>query len=393
MAKDIRAQLLTILRKYELAGDLTLRKEITHIKVFPARQLSSLIAFTYERRRYYVIFDSVAADDMAIVREHILLDAPDTVGEFIRNPLDTSTSAYGVPYLGKDVYLFVKKVVKNRLDQELVKRYPVLSRSTIQKYIKAGYVSVNTVTITVPKYEVTETDSIALLLPEKTNTSTYELPIIYIDDDIIVIHKPTGILTHSKGVLNDEFTVADFFRRYSTYALDTNRPGIVHRLDRDTSGVMVGARTTEAAAMLKKQFADRQVAKHYVAVVRGVPEPLKARIDIPIARNPSKPSTYRVDSKGKPAITDYEVIRTNEHLSLVHLFPKTGRTHQLRVHMNYMNTPILGDRVYGNDSKQATNLKPYRLFLHALSLELTMLTGIKKVFEATLPDEFERAVQ
>ena len=116
------------------------------------------------------------------------------------------------------------------------------------------------------------------------------------------------MLTHAKGALNDEFTVAEFFRRYTTVGLDTNRPGIVHRLDRDTSGVIIGARTPESFDLLKAQFADRKAKKHYVAIVEGTPKQMEAAIDIPIGRNPSAPSTFRVDSKGKPAVTDYEVL-------------------------------------------------------------------------------------
>src|SRR5690606_6293672 len=142
--------------------------------------------------------------------------------------------------------------------------------------------------------------------------------------------------------------VADFFRRYTTNALDSSRPGIVHRLDRDTSGVIIGARNDETATLLKKQLADRTTKKQYIAVVDGHPKLDTAGIDLPIGRNPSAPSTFRVDPKGKPAITSYEVLKSNEKQSLVKLRPRTGRTHQLRVHAHYIGTPIAGDRVYGN---------------------------------------------
>lgn len=391
MTKDVRAQILSILRIFEQAGELTTRKEITHVTSFPERQLSKLITFVYEHRTYYIIFDASAGDDTHIALEHIRLDAPDVQGEFIRSPLERAQKAYGIPFKGKDVYLFMKTIKKTRLDQEVVRRYPEFSRSTIQKYIKAGYVTVNGAMIDIPKHDVTETDDISLSLPAKRDTSSRELPILYIDDDIIVISKPSGMLTHSKGVLNDEFTVADFFRRYTTYGLDTNRPGIIHRLDRDTSGVMVGARTEEAALHLKKQFANRTVKKQYLAVVVGVPEPLKAHIDVPIARNPAKPSTFRVDSNGKSAQTDYQVVKTNGSLSLVELSPKTGRTHQLRIHMNYIKTPILGDKVYGIALPKSHKVE--RLFLHAHTIELTTITSVRRVFSSPVPTEFKAMVQ
>ncbi|OJU88265.1 hypothetical protein BGO17_01750 [Candidatus Saccharibacteria bacterium 49-20] len=288
--------------------------------------------------------------------------------------------------MGKDVYLLTKVVTRTRLDQEVVSRYPEYSRSTVQKYIKAGYVTLNGVPAKSAKQEVTENDDIGLVPPEKTDTSKEELPIIYIDDNVIVVNKPVGVLTHSKGALNDEFTVADFFRRYTTNALDTNRPGIVHRLDRDTSGVIIGARNDETALLLKKQFADRTTKKQYSAVVDGEPKLAKALIDLPIGRNPSKPSQFRVDSKGKPAITAYEVLATNGEQSLVELRPKTGRTHQLRVHMQYVNTPIAGDRVYGNERSAS------RLCLHAHSLEITIPTSKRQTFTAPIPKLFQEMV-
>lgn len=386
MAKSLQAELLAILRKYELAGELTKRKEITNIKEFSERQLSRLVKFNFARQTYFVLYDTSAGDDVNVVLDHIRQDVPDIEGNLVRNPLEGSMKAYGMPHMGKDVYLLTKVVTRTRLDQEVVSRYPEYSRSTVQKYIKAGYVTLNGVPAKSAKQEVTENDDIGLVPPEKTDTSKEELPIIYIDDNVIVVNKPVGVLTHSKGALNDEFTVADFFRRYTTNALDTNRPGIVHRLDRDTSGVIIGARNDETALLLKKQFADRTTKKQYSAVVDGEPKLAKALIDLPIGRNPSKPSQFRVDSKGKPAITAYEVLATNGAQSLVELRPKTGRTHQLRVHMQYVNTPIAGDRVYGSERSAS------RLCLHAHSLEITIPTSKRQTFTAPIPELFQEMV-
>ncbi len=387
MPKSLNAELLAILRKFELAGELTKRKEIKNIKEFPPRQLSQLIKFSFNVNTYYVLYDSSATDDVSIVMDHIHLDAPDIEGRLVRNPIEGNTKAYGMPHLGKDIYLFEKKITKSRLDQELVTRYPEITRSTLQKYIKLGIVTVNGEPATSAKQLVTENDIIALTPPEKTDTSNKELPIIYIDDQVIVVNKPVGVLTHSKGALNDEFTVADFFRRYTTNALETTRPGVVHRLDRDTSGIIIGARNDEAANLLKKQFAERTTKKQYSAVVDGVPKLNEAMIDLPIARYPSAPSTFRVDPKGKAAQTAYKVLETNGTQSLLELKPKTGRTHQLRVHMQYIKTPIAGDRVYGN-AKSAP-----RMCLHAHKLELTIPGSQRKVFTAPVPPEFKEMVQ
>jgi 23S rRNA pseudouridine1911/1915/1917 synthase len=383
VAKSLQAELLAILRKYELAGELTKRKEITNIKEYPERQLSRLIKFTFARQTYFVLYDTSAGDDVQVVMDHIHLDVPDVKGSLVRNPLEHVEKAYGMPHMSKDVYLLTKVVAKVRLDQELTRRYPEFSRSTLQKYIKAGYVTVNGEAAATAKQDVTENDEIGLTPPERADTSGKELPIIYLDDNVIVVNKPVGVLTHSKGAMNDEFTVADFFRRYTTNALDTSRPGIVHRLDRDTSGVIIGARNDETALLLKKQFADRTTKKQYTAVVDGVPKLEKALIDLPIGRNPSAPSTFRVDSKGKPAITSYEVIASNGEKTLLELRPKTGRTHQLRVHMQYINTPISGDRIYGRQDSAP------RLCLHARTLEITIPTSDRRVFTAPLPKEFE----
>lgn len=225
-----------------------------------------------------------------------------------------------------------------------------------------------------------EDDEVTFDLPEKTDYSKQTLPIVYQDKNVLVINKPIGVLSHSKGVMNEEFTVGEFFRSFSSYHADTNRPGIIHRLDRDTSGIMIGALNDETAKLLQRQFADRKTKKTYIAVVDGIPKEQKAIINLPIARNPSAPSTFRVDAKGKSAQTDYEVLATNEKQSLVRLQPRTGRTHQLRVHMAYLGTPIHGDRVYGKKSD--------RLYLHALSLEITIPTSDRRVFEAPLPPEF-----
>lgn len=375
------SEVLGILRQFEVAGELTPRKSITHIRELSFRPGKRIIAFVFDRTPYYILFDAVADDDTAYLLEQVQQDKPDIKGHFVRNPHDES-STYGLRFKFKEIYLFQVRSEKVRLDIELTRRYPDLTRSTIQKYIKAGFVQVNGEVVEKNKFDVTELDDIAVVPPAKTDFSEHELPIIYIDDNVIVVNKPAGVLTHSKGALNDEFTVADFFRRYTTNALDTTRPGIVHRLDRDTSGVIIGARNDETATLLKKQFADRTTKKYYTAVVDGAPKLTEAIIDLPIGRNPSAPSTFRVDPSGKPALTKYEVLDSNGTQSVLSLHPKTGRTHQLRVHMAYINTPISGDRVYGN-VKTAS-----RLMLHAHKLELTIPTSTRKVFEAPLPAVF-----
>lgn len=383
MTKALNNEIMAILRQYQIADEESSRRSISQVKELTPEFARRIISFLFGRTKYYILYDDTAEDDVENILEELRRDTPEIKGVLVQNPHDDKKT-YGLRFKSKEVYLFEVASPKKRLDHELTERYPDLSRSTIQKYIRAGHVTVNGEVHTQPRLEVLSTDVIAMVPPETSDFSQRELPIVYIDDNVIVVNKPAGVLTHSKGAMNDEFTVADFFRRYTSHALETNRPGIVHRLDRDTSGVIIGARNDETALLLKKQFADRKTKKEYIAVVEGVPKIDHAVIDLPIGRNPSAPSTFRVDPGGKEAVTTYEVIANNTELSLVTLWPKTGRTHQLRVHLQYINTPILGDRVYGRASFGD------RLYLHAHSLEITIPTSKREVFTAPVPKEFTK---
>lgn len=373
--------ILDVLRRYELAEDDNIPRNIENIKISHPNPINTLISFRFSNNQLYLLFDDTTDDDVSYALTQIKTKNSNVHGEFIKNPRNSSLT-YAMPFKGKEVYLFEVISDKKRLDSELAKRYPETSRSTWQKHIHAGNIMVNGKVITSSKHEITENDKISIETPETPDFKDNQLPIIYIDDNVIVINKPSGVLTHSKGELNDEFTVADFFRRYTTYNLDSNRPGIIHRLDRDTSGVMIGARNSETAVLLQKQFADRKTKKTYYAVLDGKPKLDTANIDLPIGRNPKKPSMFRVDANGKSAVTKYEIVDTNNKCTLAKLQPQTGRTHQLRVHMKYIGTPILGDKLYGKSAD--------RLYLHAYSLEITIPSGQRQTFTAPLPDELTK---
>ncbi len=381
MVKISSGDALAVLRRFKVAGDEHTPRHIEQLSVTNPTQVSTLAGFRFQKKQYYVLFDDTAEDDIAYVVDQIVRDGQNLTGEVLQNPNDHITT-YALPFKGKDVYVFAETSNKIRLDQEIARRYPEQSRSTWQKYIKAGYVRVNDELATSPKQDITAADTIAVELPAVTNYEDNVLPILYIDDDVIVINKPAGVLTHAKGVMNDEFTVADFFRRYTNWGLDTNRPGIIHRLDRETSGVLIGARNQQVAELLQKQFAKRTVKKQYLAIVSGTPKHDKATIDVPILRNQAAPSTFKVDASGKLAQTTYEVMAHDNDSSLVLLQPRTGRTHQLRVHMKHIGTPILGDKVYGNGSPAE------RMYLHAYSLEITIPTSKRMVFTAEAPESF-----
>ena len=340
------------------------------------------LSFELKKDHYIILRDNSAFDDLNYLENEInKLNDKKLKINLLKNDLSNLTT-YALFYKGKEYYLAKLQKTTKRLDTYLYEHYKEISRSRWQKYIKDSRVSINGKTITTPSYEIDDKAIIDIKLPEEKKFEKEKLDILYLDDNVIVINKPAGILTHAKGADSDEFTVADFFKRYSTYALDTNRAGIVHRLDRDTSGVIIGARNNETANLLKKQFAKRLTKKTYIAITTGIPKLEKARIDLPIARNPKKPATFKISSNGKVAITDYKVLKINENYALIELMPKTGRTHQLRVHLNYINCPILGDKVYG--AKKAD-----RMYLHAEKLEITIPNKGRITFEAKLPKEFK----
>lgn len=377
--KVTASDLLAILRRFKRASDDHVPRHIDQIKHSHPSPINQLVQFRFERNHYYALFDETAEDRSGYILDQLRTVRGHIEGELLENPTSELTT-YGLPFKGKDVYLFVEKSDKKRLDILLAERHPETSRNTWQKHIKAGSVLVNNTPAKNAKQEVSDADSIAIHLPPTQDHSERTLPIIYLDDEVIVVDKPAGILTHSKGALNDEFTVADFFRRYTSVGLDTNRPGIVHRLDRDTSGVIIGARTEEAFALLKAQFSDRKATKTYLAIVKGLPRERKATIDIPIERNPNAPSTFRAGSNGKPATTSYEILAHHDDFTLLKLQPHTGRTHQLRVHLAHIGLPIAGDRVYGKPGE--------RLFLHAYQLEITTQYETRRVFTAPVPESF-----
>ena len=365
---------LKIARLYQLADDNTPVKALRHLNI-QTDESHVLAEFILNKQHFAVLYGSIV-DEESI--DELWPDKP-VNAEVLPNPLDPSFTE--TPFQGKFVMMFRIVPTKQRLDIHLSTAFdPSISRSLWQKYIKAGHVSVNHRVVTAPKFEVDETDEIAVKLPEQEQASA-ELPILYEDDDVMVVNKPSGLLTHAKGGLLTEPTVAEIICAKTSFASDTDRPGIVHRLDRDTSGVLIIAKTADAAAHLQRQFAQRTTKKTYLAVTDGVPKLAAAKIDLPIGRNPAAPSTFRVGPNGKPAQTTYRVLAATDTQALIELKPSTGRTHQLRVHMAHLNTPILGDRVYSKPNAS-------RLMLHAHKLEITLPSGERKTFEAAVPKEF-----
>lgn len=274
-----------------------------------------------------------------------------------------------------------QEYVGQRADVFVAQNLPSLTRSFIKHLFDKELVLIND-QHKKAGFKLRANDTVSILYDESKieQPNKITLQILYEDDDCVVINKPVGILTHSKGAFNPEATVATWMQDY-TEDPGGDRAGIVHRLDRATSGVMICAKNDEALTWLQKQFSSRKVKKTYVAVINGRIEPQQAIIDMPIERNPKKPQTFRAGENGKPAQTEYKVIKTNDRYSLLELKPQTGRTHQLRVHLKYLGHPIVGDNLYGGERAK-------RLYLHALALELTLPNRERRVFVAAIPPEF-----
>ena len=257
---------------------------------------------------------------------------------------------------------------KIRLDILMGEIYKSYNRSSLQKFIENGFVTVDGKLAQKPNQKFEKGAKIDLKIPDIMKNEDLVPETIYEDGNVIVFNKPAGLLSMAKG----EYCPENTLERYGL---------LVHRLDRDTSGVVIMAKNPETQTFLRKQFQDRKTKKTYYAIVEGHLKLKEARIDLPIIRDMKRPTTFRVDPSGKASETYYKVVKENDKYSLVELRPTTGRTHQLRVHMKYLGHPILGDPVYGT--------KAGRLYLHANKLEITLPGGKRTTFEAPLPKEFK----
>jgi 23S rRNA pseudouridine1911/1915/1917 synthase len=261
--------------------------------------------------------------------------------------------------------LFEVEESGERLDLYLAHYLSSYSRTQIQKWIRNGSVTVGGV-LRRPSYPVQEGEWIEVHLPElETEPATVppqEIPldIVYEDRDIAVINKPPGLVVHP-GTGNRDGTLVNalvyHFQSLST-VYGSQRPGIVHRLDRDTSGLMVIAKNNPAHSGLAEQFRSHRVEKTYIGVTWGVWEPSTGWIEAPIARKRKDPTLFTVDPAGRPAQTYYSVLHPTRYLSIVAFHPKTGRTHQIRVHAASQNHPLFGDERYGGGSARVKGYLP-----------------------------------
>ncbi len=284
---------------------------------------------------------------------------------------------------------------KLRLDHFLAKRLPQYSRTRLQQLIRSGFVRLNGAS-TRPRQIVRAGDKIDVRESpvEQIETRPQRIPldILFEDDDLIVINKPAGLTVHP-GAGQREHTLVNALLSHCTTLSGIGgkeRPGIVHRLDKETSGCLVVAKNDLAHRELSRQFADRTVEKIYLALVAGKLRKPAGVIEERIGRHPVHRQRMSVTTKrGRTAKTEYRVVRSNEEASLIECRLHSGRTHQVRVHLHHLGHPVLGDKVYG--VRLVKNFP--RQMLHAWKLGFRHpQTGEWKQFQASVPDDFKEAV-
>jgi 23S rRNA pseudouridine1911/1915/1917 synthase len=297
-------------------------------------------------------------------------------------------------------------IKERRLDKYLHGRFSNFSRVMLQNIIKHGAVKVNG-KIAKPSFKLNPGDKIELILPEPPSKEippeNIPLDIIYEDSDLIVLNKPPDMIVHpARGNTHGTLVnaLAYHYDKLSS-GLGEFRPGIVHRLDKNTTGVMVVTKNDTAQWKVAKQFERRQIKKTYLAVVHGTPELTADRVKAPLGIHPKTREKYTIRPEiGKEAITFYEVIESFRGFALLKLSPKTGRTHQIRVHLSSIKHPIVADDMYGGKAVypwQLQDAEPApqdpvinRVALHASTLEFKHPTTDEIVrFEAPLPEDMQ----
>ncbi len=300
-----------------------------------------------------------------------------------------------------------------RIDSYLASRYPDYSRSVIQKVIDAGAVLINGQP-TKASYKVRIDDQIRVWLPELADDAPVPedipLTVVYEDECFVVVDKPPGLVTHpAKGNWSGTLVNALQFHFDSLSTVGgENRPGIVHRLDRDTTGLLIVAKDDQAHKELARQFEARTIRKEYLALVYGAPSRDADFIERPLGIHPTnreRMAIRPVEEGGKEAVTFYEVLERFDGYALVRCLPKTGRTHQIRVHLAHIGHPILADKAYagraafglgdllGADHPEADRVLLNRQALHAHNLNLLHpRTGEPITFNAPMPDDMAAAL-
>lgn len=294
-------------------------------------------------------------------------------------------------------YIVKKEDENKRIDKLISEKYDNISRVTIQRMINEGNLLVNNNKIKSSyKVNIGDTIEFSLYEPEELNIKAQDIPlnVIYEDNDIIVINKEKGMVVHP-GNGRTEGTLVNALMSRCKESLSgiggKIRPGIVHRLDKDTSGIIIVAKNDKAHINLSEQIKNRKVNKYYVALVRGNVTENNATINMPIARSSKDRKKMAVSEKGKEAITHFKVLKRYNGYTLLEVKIDTGRTHQIRVHLSEIGYPVVGDEVYSN-GKNKFGVKGQ--CLHAKKIEFVHPTTNKKmVLEAELPKYFKNILK
>jgi 23S rRNA pseudouridine1911/1915/1917 synthase len=283
-----------------------------------------------------------------------------------------------------------------RLDRALSDLFPDQSRSSLARLIEKGLVSVDTHPATKTSLRVRIGQSIAVEFPPPAaaTVESQDLPlsILYEDEDMAIIDKPAGLVVHPAAGHADQTLVNAllFHVRDLSGIGGVIRPGIVHRLDKETSGVMVIAKNDRAHRALSEAWRTDRVKKEYLALVYGSPKKERGTIDAPIGRDPHDRKRMAIVKGGRTAITDYEVVERFRYVSLIRCLLRTGRTHQIRVHLKHLGHPIVGDPVYSGPQWRGIPDKRLQKALASMkrqALHASRITIDGKTFEAPLPDD------
>ena len=302
----------------------------------------------------------------------------------------------------EQTFIVPEESTPDRADKILALHYPEVSRSAIQRFIESGKVRRKNGDKLEPKKKLHPGEVLLVdLSPEPIpGLRPVDLPIgiLYEDENLVVVDKPSGMVVHP-GEGTGEDTLVHALLHHCDGKLSSvgspDRPGIVHRLDKDTSGVMVVAKTDPVHHALVKQFADRQTGKEYLALVSGIPREKSGSVTLPIGRHPTIRVKMAVVENGKPAHTDWEIIESFGDLgSLLRCRIHTGRTHQIRVHLSSLGHPVVGDETYGFKPARSKVPSPPRVLLHAEKLSfIHPASGESMTVEAPVPADFSNYVE
>ncbi|MCR1887886.1 RluA family pseudouridine synthase [Longibaculum muris] len=292
----------------------------------------------------------------------------------------------------EDIKITVVEEAGQRIDKILVKALTDFSRTQIQMLIQDGHVLVNGKAIKA-SYKVEVNDEVMVHIPEPESTDILAedipLDIVYEDQDVIVVNKPTGMIVHpSAGIYKGTLVNALLYHCHDLSGINgVMRPGIVHRIDKETSGLLMVVKNDMAHASLSEQLQEHTVTRRYLALVHGLIPHEFGRIEAPIGRDPKdRQKMTCTDKNAKDAITNFKVLERFKDMTLVECRLETGRTHQIRVHMQYIGHPVYGDPQYGLKRDDTT----YGQYLHAKILGFVHpRTGEDMYFESELPDFFK----